>query len=71
MHGFAFNASTDLAAYGLIVPCGITDRGVASLAALTGSAPTVEELARESLASFARVFEVSVQMGRREDLPSA
>ena len=62
MHGFAFNASTDLGAYGLIVPCGITSHGVTSLLALTGSAPTVEELARESVAAFARVFEVSVTM---------
>jgi lipoyl(octanoyl) transferase len=63
MHGIAFNASTDLAAYELIVPCGIVDRGVTSLLALTGSAPTVEELARESVACFARVFEASVEMG--------
>jgi lipoyl(octanoyl) transferase len=62
MHGFAFNASTDLAAYGLIVPCGIADRGVTSLLAVTGSAPTVEELARESVACFAEVFEARVEM---------
>jgi lipoyl(octanoyl) transferase len=64
MHGFAFNASTDLAAYGHIVPCGIVDRGVTSLLALTGSAPTVEELARESVACFARVFDARISMGR-------
>jgi lipoyl(octanoyl) transferase len=70
MHGFAFNASTNLSAYGLIVPCGITDHGVTSLMALTGHAPTVEELARESLACFARVFEVSVKMSSRDSLPT-
>lgn len=64
MHGFAFNASTHLAAFGLIVPCGITDRGVTSLDQLGKGAPSVEDLARESLVHFARVFHAEVEMGK-------
>jgi lipoyl(octanoyl) transferase len=70
MHGFAFNASTDLAAFGLIVPCGIVDRSVISLARLGRSAPAVEDLAEESLIHFARVFDARVETGGgRRDLP--
>ena len=60
MHGFALNASTDLGLFGLIVPCGIQDHGVTSLAALGKAAPSVEELAVSSLPHFARVLDADV-----------
>ncbi len=63
MHGLAFNVSTDLAGFGLIVPCGIADYGVTSLAALGASAPSVEEVARASVAQFESIFEADATHG--------
>lgn len=47
MHGFALNLDPDLSLYRLIVPCGITQYGVCSLASLGLPAPSPRELAPE------------------------
>jgi lipoyl(octanoyl) transferase len=56
-HGFALNVSTDLAGFGLIVPCGITDRGVTSLAALLGRDIAMADVERSVVTHFAAVFD--------------
>lgn len=56
-HGFALNVNTDLAYFQMIVPCGITDKGVTSLARLTGRALDLREVAGFVTRHFADVFE--------------
>lgn len=57
MHGFALNATTALADFGMIVPCGISQHPVTSLAAMgVPEVPTVEALARRAVTHFETVF---------------
>jgi lipoyl(octanoyl) transferase len=56
-HGFAFNVSTRLDHFQLIVPCGISDRGVTSLEKATGRAIALEEVETRLVHHFASVFE--------------
>jgi lipoate-protein ligase B len=55
-HGLALNVDVDLSWFARIVPCGIRDRGVTSIAALTGGAPPLSGVAERLEAEFGAVF---------------
>jgi lipoyl(octanoyl) transferase len=55
-HGFAFNVSTDIDFFKLIVPCGISDRGVTSLASALGRTPLMSEVEDRFVDQFVSVF---------------
>jgi len=56
-HGFALNVSTDLDYFRLIVPCGISDRGVTSLERELGDAPDLTAVGERVAHHFADVFD--------------
>lgn len=60
MHGFAFNLTTDLSLFDLIVPCGITQHGVTSIEALTGERPALRATAERALDHLAAVIDADV-----------
>jgi lipoyl(octanoyl) transferase len=60
-HGFAFNATTDLDYFGLIVPCGIAGRGVTSLDRLLGRGVDRREVEDRIVSRFCEVFERTPQ----------
>lgn len=55
-HGFAFNVSTDLSYFQLIVPCGLAEHGVTSLQRLTGRDVPLPEVADRVAAHMSGIF---------------
>ena len=56
-HGFAFNVTTDLTQFDLIIPCGIRDHGVTSLTRLLGRPVDLAEVENLLARHFCDVFE--------------
>ncbi len=59
-HGFAFNVHPDLSHFGMITPCGITDKGITSLEKLLGCKTDMEEVTDRTVSAFAEVFDVAL-----------
>ena len=55
-HGFALNVGTDLTHFGLIVPCGIADRGVTSLEVLLGRPVPMRDVENAVIDGLVQVF---------------
>jgi lipoyl(octanoyl) transferase len=56
MHGFAFNITTDLEYFNLIVPCGIQGHGVTSLEKILGTTIEIATVAEIAAKHFGEVF---------------
>jgi lipoyl(octanoyl) transferase len=61
-HGFAFNVNTDLRYFEWIVPCGLRDKGVTSLAKLLGQPVEMSAAIDRVVEHFSRVFALTMQV---------
>lgn len=60
MHGFALNVNTDLAYFNHIVPCGISDKQVTSIAKETGSPVNLDEVKDKLKKHLANQFDMEL-----------
>lgn len=60
MHGFAFNVNTDLNLFSGIIPCGISDKEVTSLAKELGREISLSEVKVKLLKNFREIFQYDI-----------
>ena len=67
-HGFAYNVSTDLRFFDLIVPCGIADRKATSLEKLLGRSVKAAEVAPNIAHQLGELFGRELKQSSKEEL---
>ncbi len=67
-HGFAYNVSTDLRYFDLIVPCGIADRKATSLEKLLGRSVEQEEVAPRIARHLGELFGLEMQEASKKEM---
>ncbi len=71
LHGIALNCDNDLSPFDLIIPCGITGYGVTSLSRETGREVMIRDATPAVLASFSKVFGMTLERRDLEGLEIA
>ena len=61
MHGFSLNINPDLSHYSLIVPCGITDKGVTSLSKLLRTSVSHKDVRQKLIQHYEEVFNLNTR----------
>jgi lipoyl(octanoyl) transferase len=67
-HGFAYNVSTDLRYFDLIVPCGIVDKRATSLEQLLGRGVKMEEVSPRITAHLGELLGLDFRLADRDEL---
>jgi lipoate-protein ligase B len=67
-HGFALNVDPDLGYFSHIVPCGLPDVTVTSMARELGDAPAMARVLNSITAAFGRVFEIEMRQAPAESV---
>jgi lipoate-protein ligase B len=70
-HGFALNVDLDLSYFSHIVPCGLPDARVTSMAELLGRPPAMGDVIDAAVQAFADVFEIELRDRDRTIAPRA
>jgi len=67
-HGFAYNVSTDLRYFDLIVPCGIADKRATSLEKLLGRSVKMEEVSPRLAGYLGELVDLDFRLADRDEL---